>query len=95
MHKSEVIRRVSNQTRLSQKVVLDVVNASHRLIEETLRSGEPVTFPGFGTFYPSHRQAGTVRDVRTGEQVSFPARAVAAFRAGDVLKRAVAGKRRR
>ena len=40
MHKSEVIRRVAAQTRLSQQVVRDVVNASHRLIEETLRSGE-------------------------------------------------------
>ena len=95
MYKSEVIRRVAAQTRLSQKVVLDVVNASHRLIEETLRGGEPVTFPGFGTFYPSERQEGTVRDVRTGQEISFPARTVAAFRAGDVLRRAVAGKRRR
>ena len=95
MHKSEVIRRVAAQTRLSQKVVLDVVDASHRLIEETLRSGQSVPFPGFGTFYPSERQEGRVRDVRTGEMVSFPARNVAAFRAGDVLKRAVAGKRRR
>ena len=93
MHKSEMVRRVAAQTRLSQQVVLDVVNASHQLIEETLRSDESMTVPGFGTFYPNKCQEGTIRDVRTGEMVSFPARNVAVFRAGDVSKRAVAGKR--
>ncbi len=95
MHKTEAVRRVAKETRLGQRIVADVLGASYRLIEETLRAGETVTFPGFGTFYPSERQEGRVRDVRTGEMVSFPARNVAAFRAGDVLKRAVAGKRRR
>jgi nucleoid DNA-binding protein len=95
MHKTEVIQRVANETRLSQRIVADVIGASHRLIEETLRAGEPVTFPGFGTFYPSQRQEGKVRHIRTGRTVTVPARMVARFRAGEVLKRAVAGKRRR
>ena len=95
MHKTEVVRRIAKETRLSQRVVNDVLGASHRLIEETLRAGEAVTFSGFGTFYASQRKAGKVRHVRIGETIEVPARRVAAFRVGDVLKRAVAGRRRR
>ena len=95
MHKTDVVRRVAKETRLSQKIVADVLAANQRLIEETLRAGGTVTFPGFGTFYARKRQAGEVRHVRTCETVNVPARTVAGFRVGDVLKRGVAGKRRR
>ena len=95
MHKTDIVKRVAKETRLSQQIVADVLNASHRVIEETLRGGEAVTFPGFGTFYTRTRRAGRVRSIRTGQAVEVPARTVAGFRVGDVLKRAVAGKRRR
>src|SRR4051794_16498473 len=94
MYKTDIIKRVARETRLSQRIVSDVIEASHRLIEQTLRAGQTVTFPGFGTFYTRDRQAGQVRDVRTSKMVSYPARTVAAFRVGDVLKRAVRGERR-
>ena len=95
MNKTDVVKRVANKTRLSQRVVLDVIDASHRLIEETLRAGGTVTFPGFGTFYSRTRPAGKVKDVRSGETIEVAERTVAGFRVGEVLKRAVAGKRRR
>jgi DNA-binding protein HU-beta len=95
MYKTDIVRQVASETRLSQRIVADVVDATHRLIGEALHAGERVTFPGFGTFYPSQRQEGTVRHIRTGQTVKVPARRVAAFRAGDVLKRAIAGRRRR
>jgi DNA-binding protein HU-beta len=95
MHKTEAIKRVATETRLSQRIVSDVIDATHRLIEETLRAGEAVTFPGFGTFYPSQRQETKVRHIRTGRPVTVPARIVARFRVGEILKRAVSGKRRR
>lgn len=94
MYKTEHIQRVARQTRLPQHTVNDVLTASHRLIEERLREGKSVTFPGFGTYYASDRQAGSVRHIRTGEWIEVPARKVAAFRVGDVLKRAVNGQRR-
>ena len=95
MTKQEFIKRISRQTRLPQKHVSDVLNASHRLLEDILRTGDKVTFPGFGTFYASQRKAGKVKDIRTGKIVEYAARKVAAFRAGEYLKRAAAGKRRR
>jgi len=44
-------------------------------------------------FYTSERQAGKIRDVRTGRQIIIPGRRVAAFRVGEVLKRAVRRQR--
>ena len=95
MHKTQFIRQVAKETRLTQRVVSDVVNASHRLIEETLRSKKSVTFPGFGTFYTSERKGGKVRHVRSGKEISYKPRRVAQFRVGEILKRAVRGDRRR
>ena len=95
MTKEEFIKRVSKQTRLPQTHVSDMLNASHRLLEEIMRGGGKITFPGFGTFYTSQRKAGKVKHIKTGKVVEFAARKVAAFRPGEYLKRAAAGKRRR
>ena len=94
MYKTELIRRVAAKERLAQSIVVDVLNATHRLIESELRSGNVVVFPGFGKFYPSKRQGGQVKHFKTKKLIKYEPRTVAAFKAGDVLKRAVAGKRR-
>ena len=94
MYKTELVRRVAQETGVSQRVVRQVFGSSLRAIEAALCAGERVTVPGFGTFYTSQRRAGRVRSVRTGRQVEVPARRVAAFRVGEVLKHAVAAKRR-
>jgi nucleoid DNA-binding protein len=95
MLKSQFIRQVSDKTRLPQGVVADVINASHRLIEETLRTKRSVQFPGFGTFVTSERRGGKVRDIRSGKEISYKGRRIAQFRAGAILKRAVRGERRK
>src|SRR5712692_7513822 len=87
MYKTELVRRVSRQSRLSQKIVSDVLNASHRLIEETLREGGKVSFPGFGTFATSKRKAGKVIHIKTKKLVDYPARKVEVFKVGEYLKR--------
>ena len=95
MYKTDLVKRVAKDIRLTQRVVSGVLNASHRLSEQTLQEGRRVTFPGFGTFYSTKRKEGKVRHIHTGQLVPFPARRIAAFRVGDVLKRAVRGRRRR
>jgi DNA-binding protein HU-beta len=95
MYKTDLVRRVAQETGVSQRVVSQVLSASLGTIQAALAAGERVTVPGFGTFYTSQRQAGRVRSVRTGRQVDVPARRVAAFRVGEILKREVAGTRKR
>ena len=95
MYKTDLVRRVAQETGMSQRVVSQVLGASLETIQTVLGAGERVVVPGFGTFYTSQRQAAWVRSVRTGRQVEVPARRVAAFRVGAVLKRTVAEKRKR
>lgn len=85
-----LVRRIAQQTGLSQAVVRQVLGASLATVQAALAAGERVTLPGFGTFYTSARQASRVRSVCDGRQVTIPARRVAVFRVGEVLKRVVA-----
>lgn len=95
MTKEDFLRKVAKQTRLPMTEVADVVNASHRVLEELMRAGDKVTFPGFGTFYIREHKGGKVRHIRTGNVVEYAARNVAAFRPGEYLRNAAAGRRRR
>src|SRR5712671_6433591 len=94
MYKTDLVRRVSKDTRLSQRIVSDVIGSTTRLIEQALREDQSVSFPGFGTFYSKERQEGRVKHITTGKMVTYPARRVALFRVGAMLKRAVRGERR-
>ena len=94
MYKTDLVKRVARDTRLSQRIVADVIDSTTRLIEQVLREEQSVSFPGFGTFYSKERQEGQVRHITTRKMVTYPARRVAAFRVGEVLKRAVRGERR-
>jgi len=94
LYTTALVRRVARQTGLSQRVVRQVLGASLGTIQAALAAGERVTLPGFGTFYTGQRSAGRVRSVHTGRQVAVPARRVAAFPVGEVLKRTVAGRHR-
>ncbi len=89
VYKNDVVRRVAQDTRLSQRIVGDAVNSLVKIISQALSDGKSVTFPGFGTFYTSHRNEGTVKHIRTGETMTVPARRVAGFRVGELLKRSV------
>ena len=90
-----LVRRVAQQTGLSQAVVRQVLGASLESVQAALAAGRQVALPGFGTFCTAEREAVRVRSVRDGRQVTVPARRVAAFRVGEVLKRAVVGARQR
>jgi DNA-binding protein HU-beta len=89
VHKQEFIRRVSDETFLSHKVISQVLAGSLKVIQDTLRSGGDVRLPGFGVFYTRQQPAGKVKSIRTGKTVTVPARRVAAFRVGALLKKAV------
>ncbi len=89
MYKTDLIRSVAKETRLSHRIVDDVLRASLETITQALRDGQTVVLPGFGTFYTRERKAGTVRHIRTGEPLAIPAMRQADFRTGELLRRAV------
>ena len=89
MYKTDVIRKVAKETRLSQRIVSDVLTESLATMTRALREGQDVVLPGFGTFYTRDRHASTVRHIRTGEAIDIRAMRQADFRVGEVLRRAV------
>ncbi len=89
IYKNDIVRKVAQDTRLSQRVVNDAVTSLVNVVSQALSEGKTVTIPGFGTFYTSGRSEGTVRHIRTGETITVPARRVAAFRVGTLLKQRV------
>ena len=94
IYKGELVKRVAKEERLTQRVVQDVITSALKLIQHSLAERHKITFPGFGTFYTRMRGEGTVRNIRTGEPMTVPARRVAAFRAGELLKAAAARSER-
>ena len=96
MYKTDLVRKVAKETRLSQRIVGDVLTESLTQIAEALSRGQSVVLPGFGTFYTKDRKASQVRHIRTGAVLDIPAMRQADFRTGELLRRAVRkGKRGR
>jgi DNA-binding protein HU-beta len=54
-----------------------------------LKKGDKLTLTGFGTFSVVKRKARTGRNPQTGKEIKIPARKVAKFKAGNLLKNAV------
>jgi DNA-binding protein HU-beta len=95
MYKTDVISKISTQTRVQRRVVGAVLAAQQQVIQEALGTGEQVQFPGFGTFYTRQRPASRLQALGDKHVVKIPAMRVAAFRVGEVLKRAVREPKRR
>ncbi len=93
MYKTELVRRVAKNVRVTQGVAAEVLTASLKLIQEALGEGQKVVIPGFGSFYTRKRGASKARDFKTQKVVEVPAMRIPAFRPGSLLKRAARRKR--
>ena len=90
MNKAELITAVSEKTGLSKKDSEKAVNAALDTITETLEIGEKVQLVGFGVFDVKERGVRIGRNPKTKEEIEIPASRVPQFKAGKLLKEAVA-----
>lgn len=86
MRKTEIVQRIAETTKMTQKDVDKVISSLLEVIGETLKSGEKVQFTGFGTFETRQRAARNGKNPKTGETVKITACKVPAFKAGKQLK---------
>jgi len=56
------------------------VNALLEIISDTLKKGDSLTLPGFGTLEVRERMAQTARNPKTGAELKIAASRVAAFK---------------
>lgn len=89
MNKSELIEAIASATELTKADSERALNAFLETVTETVRGGEKVTIPGFGSFSVSDRKARTGRNPQTGEPVKIAASKAPKFSAGSGFKAAV------
>ena len=89
MTKQEFVGRVAQRSGLSQRDASKAVDAFLDSIQDALKSGESISFTGFGKFATSDRKARTGVNSRTGEKVNIAASRVPKFSAGSALKNAI------
>ena len=87
--KAEFVDKVAAKSGLSKKDAGAAVDAVIGSIEDSLKSGDEVSFTGFGKFHVANRGAREGRNPRTGETMTIAASRVPRFTAGYGLKKAV------
>ena len=90
MNKTEFIAEVAKKAEIDKKASEKAVNAVIDVIADQLAKGEKIQFVGFGTFEVRERAAKQGRNPKTGEAITVPASKAPVFKAGKVLKDAVA-----
>jgi DNA-binding protein HU-beta len=90
MNKAELIAHMAKEAGITQDQAGKAIGALIGAIQGSLASGDDVTLVGFGTFSVVERKARTSRNPRTGEPVQISAKRVPQFKAGKVLREAVA-----
>ena len=84
--KNELIKTVSDNTGMTQKVAEEAIGAALSVIANELECGGNVQILGFGTFEVKERAARTGRNPHTGETIEIPAAKVVSFKAGKALR---------
>ena len=89
MTKSEFVDQVANESVIGKGEATKAVDATLKVIEETLTRGGEISFTGFGKFTVADRGARQGVNPQTGERIQIAASRVPRFSAGSALKNAV------
>lgn len=89
MNKGQIIDAVSKKTKQTKALVRAVVDSFLETIQASLKKGEKVALPGFGTWYVAKRAARKGRNPKTGQTITIPAAKVPRFKPGAKLKAAI------
>ncbi len=89
MTKAELCARVAEQSGLTKKDTLEILNLTLDTITDALARGERVQLVGFGSFEVRERAPRTGRDFTTGTPTQVPASRAVQFRSSKTLKDAV------
>ena len=86
MTKAEFITAITTKTGLSKTAAAEAVEAFIGTVAEVVKSGDKITFPGFGSFSVAERSARTGRNPKTGVEIQIAASRSGKFTAGKDLK---------
>lgn len=89
VNKTELIDRIAEEADISKASAGRALDAALDAITDALKSADPVSLVGFGTFTVRERAARTGRNPQTGAAIQIAAAKVPAFKPGKGLKDAL------
>ena len=90
MTKNELISAIAEKSGMTKKDAEKALAAVVDTLTEAMVKGDKVSLAGFGAFETKTREARIGRNPKTKEEIEIPASRVPQFKAGKVLKEAVA-----
>ena len=94
MNKSELIDAVASKAGISKSEANETIDAFFEVLTDAVKSGDKVSWPGFGSFSTSQSAARTGRNPQTGEAVKIAASTRMKFTASSALKGELNPKRK-
>jgi len=89
MTKAELIASIGKEAKISKASAEKALKAFTSSVTKALKKGDKLTLTGFGTFSVAKRRARIGRNPQTGKEIRIPARRVAKFKPGNLLKKDV------
>lgn len=89
MNKTELISCMAQKSGLSKRQAANALNSMIKILEDSLRRGDPVCITGLCTFECKKYAARTGRDLKTNTALTIPAREVPVCKISEVLKRRI------
>jgi len=86
MSKKDLIEAVAVKTEMTREKAGAAVDAVIAHIEDSMKKGEEVRIPGFGTFKVAQRAERKARNPQTGVEMTLKASRVPKFQASKTLK---------
>jgi DNA-binding protein HU-beta len=84
--KADIVDEIADKTGISKKQAADAFEVIIASISKSLKKGERVQLPGFGSFAVSKRNARQGRNPATGETIQIKASKSVRFKMGKDLK---------
>ncbi len=86
MNKGEFVSLIAQTGKISKVEAERAVNLFLECVSSTLKSGQGITIPGFGSYTVQKREAREGRNPKTGEKMKINAYKQPVFKAGSKLK---------
>jgi DNA-binding protein HU-beta len=90
VNKAQLIDAIAESSDLTKSMAGQALDAFIGSVTKALAAGDSVALVGFGTFSVKSRAARTGRNPKTGEPIQIAEAVIPSFKAGKLLKDAVA-----
>ncbi|MCK4519924.1 MAG: integration host factor subunit beta [Candidatus Omnitrophica bacterium] len=89
MRKRDIVLKISQETRIKQGIVKQVVQRTFDTVFEALKSGKRIELRNFGVFQVKKRKKRIGRNPKTGEVIPVPERLTVVFKPGLEMKKSI------